>query len=398
MDYPLIVVEADVFREGGVYGSAPLERQAILGAAARDLVLASRCGEVALPRVDVLHAHDHHAAFAALWLRHVPGPRAGIVTTVHNARYHGDHPWESVRGLVSDGAQRGDAEHDGRFNSLKAAILSADLVSTVSPTHARELSSQPASSLGLDYAFRMKGDRLIGILNGIDTEMWDPATDPHLPASYSADDLAGKALCKETLCREHGLDPARPLLAFVGRLVSEKGLDAMLDAIPLLAQREPDAQVLILGTGERRFEDWLRHLEHDHPGRVKAALRHDEALAHCVYAGADILLMPSWHEPCGLSQMYALRYGTLPLVNPVGGLHDSIIPFDESSGTGNGAWMERCDAPSLVAAAARMLGWMRTPATWRKIQDNGMRADLSWGASAMRHAESYRLVLQEIAS
>jgi starch synthase len=393
-DFPLYLLEHEVFRDGTIYGGHGLERQALLGDAARSLALTSRSGSSPFPRIDVVHAHDHHAAFAALWLRSdVP-----VIATIHNARYHGDHSWDAVAGLLPPGTLRGDCDHAGRFNSLKAAILAARLVTTVSPTHARELASRPESSNGLDYAFRAIGARLIGILNGVDTDAWNPAADPALVAPFSASDLSGKARNKEAVCREHGLDPSRALLAFVGRLVPEKGVEVLLDVLAFMAQRagagRDEAQFLVLGTGEGHFEDWLRRLAREHPRHVAAAVRHDEALAHLVYAGADMLLMPSWHEPCGLSQMYALRYGTVPIVNPVGGLRDSITPFDGTTGRGNGFWMERCDGAALGQAIARAMAAWRQDATWRMIQANGMGTELSWAASAARYAESSRQVAE----
>lgn len=393
-DFPLYLVEHEIFRDGTIYGGHALERQALLGDAARSLALASRTEGSPLRRIDVVHAHDHHAAFAALWLRHeVP-----VMATIHNARYHGDHSWDAVAGLVPPDTLRGDCDHAGRFNSLKAAVLAARLVTSVSPTHARELASRSESSNGLDYAFRAIGPRLIGILNGIDTDAWDPATDPALVSPFSSSDPSGKARNKEALCREHGLDPSRPLLAFVGRLVHEKGVEVLLDGLAFMAQRagtrRDGAQFLVLGTGESRFEDWLRRLAREHREHVAAAVRHDEALAHLVYAGADMLLMPSWHEPCGLSQMYALRYGTVPIVNPVGGLRDSVVPFDEATGRGNGFWMERCDGASLGEAIARALAAWRRTATWRMIQKVGMGAELSWAGSAARYAEHSRRIAE----
>ena len=393
-DFPLFLVEHEVFREDGIYGPHPLERQALLGAAAREIVAgASPADEWSpraprtLPVVGVVHAHDHHAALASLWLR----GRVPVIATVHNARYHGDHAWSDVEGLVPSDVSRGDCDHAGRFDSLKAAVLAASLVTTVSPTHAKELTSQPQSSNGLDYAFRMIGDKLVGILNGIDTIAWDPATDLALAAPFSAEDVSGKARNKLALCQMHGLDPAAPLLASVGRLVPEKGVDALLDLPAQLAARGSDAQLLVLGAGEPRYEERLRQLESEHP-RVKAALRHDEALAHLVYAGADVLVMPSWHEPCGLAQMYAMRYGTVPVVNPTGGLRDSVAPFDETTGRGTGFWMERSDGPALADAAMRALDAWRRPDAWRVVQQNGMRADLSCATSAQRYVECYRRV------
>ena len=323
------------------------------------------------------------------------GRRIPTVLTVHNARYGGSHDWASLEGLVPVDLARGDADHAGRFNVLKAGLLAADRVTTVSPTFARELQESPAASHGLDYAFRMLGPRLSGILNGIDTDGWDPATDPMLEHRFHARDLAGKAAGKAALCREMGLRPDGPLLAFVGRLVPEKGVDALLEGLLALAAKEPSAQAVVLGSGEARYEDALRGADARLAG-IRAAIRLDETLAHRLYAAADVQLVPSWYEPCGLTQMYAMRYGTVPVVNPVGGLRDSVVPWETGgAATGTGAWMDTPDAPGLVGAVVRALGWWRDGATWRRLQANGMGRDLSWGPPAARYADLYRQVLTE---
>lgn len=393
--FPLYLVEHPMFAEAGLYPPhGALERQAVLSHAAASVALASRGGVTpGLPPVDVLHAHDHHVALACAYARHWVSPvRVPTVLTIHNARYPGAHDWANAsRVELPAGMPREHCDHDHRFNSLKCGVSSADLVTTVSPTHAEELRREPHASHGLDYAFRAAGERFRGILNGIDTETWNPASDPLLAAHYDARNLAGKRANKEATCREHGLDPSRPLIAYVGRLVPEKGVEQLLDALPLLAREEPDAQALVLGSGEGRYHDALRRLEHEAaPGRVRTALRHDEQLAHRLYAAADLLVMPSWYEPCGLSQMYALRYGTIPVVFPTGGLRDSVVPFDPATGTGTGVWMGAHDAGSLVGAVRAALAWWRDPSTRARLLANGMAADLSWAASAARYLECYR--------
>jgi starch synthase len=287
------------------------------------------------------------------------------VLTVHNARYHGASPWWAAEGAgLPAELFRGDCDHGGSFNSLKAAVLAADFVTTVSPSHARDLVEDPESSGGLDYVFRQVEDRLAGILNGIDVREWDPAH-----------------------------DASRPLLAYVGRLVAEKGIDLLIEAVPRIVARDPRPQLVVLGSGSARYEDALAKLERVHADSVRMAPRYDDALAHRLFAGADVLLVPSWFEPCGLVQMYAMRYGTVPVVYPTGGLADSVRPFDPRTGTGTGAWMERHDARALAAAVRSVLGWWRQPETWGNVQRNGMTADLSWAAATDRYLEAYERVL-----
>jgi starch synthase len=393
LDFEAYLVEHACFAGATVYpGGADLQRAAVLGAGA--LALCRALADGAGPRVDVLHAHDHHSAIATIGLESFPKPPP-LVVTVHNARYHGALDWSEADQLdLPKDLDRARCDHEGRFNRLKAAILSAQVVTTVSPTHARDLVERAESSHGLDYAFRLAGSRFIGILNGIDIETWDPATDPMLEAHFSRDDLQGKAEQKRALCSELGFQPAKPLLAFVGRLVPEKGVDALLHGAHELITRDPDVQVAVLGTGEPRYEDALRWMAGERPSHLCVVTRHDEAMAHRMYAGADALLMPSWHEPCGLSQMYAMRYGTIPVVFPTGGLRDSVVPFDATTRRGTGAWMERADGPALADAASQVLAWRREPATWDALMSNAMSVDLSWTTSARRYVDAYRRALE----
>ncbi len=396
--FPLLFADHAVFHEGGIHApSGQLERQAVLSHAAARLIAAANEGRAGdLPPVDVVHLHDHHVSFASVWIAHGTfGPRAPTVFTAHAARYSGPLDWAAVEALdLPPDLDRGSCDHDARYNSAKAALLHATRATTVSPTHADELRTEPHASHGLDYAFRMMGDRFRGILNGIDTDAWDPASDPVLEAPYDADDPSGKAATRAVMCREHDLDPARPLMVFVGRLVPEKGVDQILDALPRLAISEPDAQTIVLGSGEPRYHEALAGLERTLAGRVRVALRHDEALAHRLYAAADILLMPSWYEPCGLSQMYALRYGAIPLVYPTGGLRDSVVAFDPARGTGTGVLMDAHDGPALERAARTALGIWRDETARRAIMRNGMTTDVSWRRSASEYARLYAEALR----
>jgi starch synthase len=402
LDVPLYVVDHGLFAAPGVYADArtgqafepELLRHGLLTHAAMSLACTSRAGQArGVAPVDLLHAHDYHAGLVALWLRHSPPawalPRIPVLLTVHNARYQGRTPHPMLENLDITGLPHGDGDHAGRFNCLKAAMFRADLVTTVSPTHARELQELPDASDGLDYAFRMISGKLTGILNGIDTEAWDPARDPLIAAAYDALHPAGKAACKADLCRHEALDPLRPVLGYIGRLVPEKGMPLLCDAFHELVRREPDVQLVVVASGDPSLRDRLARLAGELPRHLRLALRYDEGLAHRLYAGADVMLVPSWVEPCGLTQMYALRYGTVPVVHPVGGLRDTVVPFDAATRRGNGAWIEPFTVDGLCGAVQRALGWWRDEANWRILRFNAMTTDLSWERSARAYRDTY---------
>jgi starch synthase len=262
----------------------------------------------------------------------------------------------------------------------------------VSPTYAKETLTAVAGA-GLDGVLAGRADRYVGILNGIDTDLWNPATDPHLPAHYSVGEVAGKAICKRHLLAEFGLPcgddaVARPLVGFVSRLVAQKGLDQIAQAAHSLV--ELDASFVFLGSGERGYEDALRALARAHPARVAVGIGFDERLAHLVEAGADMFLMPSVFEPCGLNQMYSLRYGTVPIVRAVGGLEDTIQPYTARALQANGFKVREGSPAALVRVVRQAVRLYHNPAVWRKLMVNGMRADHSWRRSAREYGKVYR--------
>ncbi len=338
---------------------------------------------------DLLHLHDHHTGLVPVLLAADPANSVlrdvPTVFTVHSADHHGEIPWPRWDGLGVAVEDRASLDHLGRVNSLKAGVEHADRVTTVSPTYARELADGPEPSHGLDYAFRRAGKRLSGIVNGVDTDAWDPATDPHLPAAFSADDLAGKAETKRAVCADLGLDPDRPLLVFVGRLTPEKGATVLAPGVRRILD-ETEAAVAVLGSGYAEHEDALREVAGGAPaGRFSLTLAFDEALAHRLYGAGDVFLMPSKQEPCGLGQLYAMRYGAVPVVHAVGGLCDTVAPWDGEAGTGL-----RFEAftPDAFVGAVR-LGLSLDEAATDRLRHNGMTADHSWGASAAAYAELY---------
>lgn len=346
-----------------------------------------RFGELMGWPFDLLHANDWHTALLPLYL---PPGRPPVLLTIHNLGYQGDFPAE----VLGDLGLQGKEElllHHGRVNFLKAGILAADLLTTVSPTYAQEIQT-PEYGFGLDPYLRERSGELLGILNGVDYSLWDPRHDPYIPCPYGPDDLGGKGRCKEALLRELGLPPSvrdRPLFGMVGRLAQQKGLDLLLPVLGRLAEGHP---VVILGVGEGRYEEALRELARRHP-LLRPIFSFDEPLSHRITAGADIYLMPSLYEPCGLNQMYALRYGTVPVVRDTGGLRDTVRQVDPSSGTGTGFKFRGRRPCFLWRAIRRAMEAYRREDLWRRIQRQGMAEDFSWERSAEGYLEAYRRLL-----
>ncbi len=344
----------------------------------------------------VLHAHDWHAALAAMlcawsgwrdrWFDDV-----AAMLTIHNLAYQGVYGGDSfpALGLPPESFGPGGVELHGDVNLLKGGIAAADLITTVSPTYAREITT-PDGGAGLDAVLRGRGDRLLGILNGIDIEEWNPASDHHLPAHYTVDDLPGKALSRRALCAASGLDPDDPglVVGAIGRLTGQKGFDVLLGAVPTLCSS--GVRIVMLGSGDPALEAEMRHLDASLPGRFKAFLGYDESRAHLIEAGADAFIMPSRFEPCGLNQMYSLAYGTPPIVRRTGGLADTVIGFDGANpATANGFSFDDLTVPALVGAVRFAQQVFGTP-VWARLVRNAMKADFSWGRSAIHYEDAYR--------
>lgn len=332
----------------------------------------------------LVHVHDWHSAYLPLLLQDsadLPAQFAKLpsVLTIHNAQYQGisgiDETLHWLQLQTAPGARR--IELNGQANALNAGCIFAGHVTTVSPSYARELLT-PEFGYGLEGTFREVRHKLTGIVNGIDTTVWDPSSDPHLPAAYDAADPAGKREAKLALCARAGLDPEQPLLAVVSRLAQQKGIDILLAAAGEL--RAQGWSIFILGTGEAELE--LRTRELREAGVLAAHLGYDEELAHLVYGGADVLAIPSRFEPCGLSQLIAMRYGTLPLARATGGLRDTIVHGE------TGFLFEGLDERELTAAAAearRCYGG----ADWARMKREAMSQDFSWTRSAAAYANLY---------
>jgi starch synthase len=281
---------------------------------------------------------------------------------------------------------------DRTASALKAGIIAADALSTVSPRYAREIQTGDQGH-GLDWLLRSRSDRLAGIANGVDYTIWNPETDPHIAANYSVDDLSGKRECKIDLLRRFGLpeDESRPIIAVISRLVKQKGYDLIRAIAPAII--ETGAFFIALGAGASEYEDFLQGLHDRYPREVGIYKGYaGEPLAHQIEAGADIFLMPSLYEPCGLNQMYSMRYGTVPLVRATGGLDDTVEQFDAASGTGTGFKFGPYDASALLEKIREALYFYGRSDDWQKIQRNGMLVDNSWEAAAAKYAELYREV------
>jgi starch synthase len=286
-------------------------------------------------------------------------------------------------------------EFYGKVNLLKGGLVFADALTTVSPTYSRELQN-PESGCGLDGVIRSRQQVLHGLVNGIDAETWDPFKDPYLPAPYSLSDLSGKARCKKALQREMGLRQQKvPLLGVITRLTSQKGIDLVLEVIPELL--ELPVQMAILGTGDTQYEEQVRQWADHYPGRIASRNVFDEQLAHRIEAGADLFIMPSRYEPCGLSQLYSLRYGTIPVVRKTGGLADTVVNYTPrrfKEGRVTGFSFTDTDASSLLTCLLLALSVYRKKTDWQRIVQTGMAQDLSWARSAETYVKLFEEVLR----
>ncbi|HWS76586.1 MAG TPA: glycogen synthase GlgA [Quisquiliibacterium sp.] len=341
-------------------------------------------------RPHVLHCNDWQTGLAPAFLHYFHGgERAASVLTIHNIAFQGLFGREALDalGLPGDAFRFDGVEFHGHVSFLKAGLQFCDRIATVSPTYAREILS-PEFGWGLEGLLRHRADRVHGILNGIDTDAWNPASDPALARTYDAGTLERKAENRRDLQRRIGLaaDEGAPLLGVVSRLTGQKGLDLLLALGDRLC--EGGAQIALLGSGEAALQDGWQAVAHRHPGRCAVVLGFDEALAHRIEAGADLFVMPSRFEPCGLNQMYSMRYGTPPVVRRTGGLADTVVDADEAArtgGQGNGFVFDEPSAQSLEEALRRAFAARRDASRWRAIQRAGMSADFGWAGAAREY-------------
>jgi starch synthase len=396
---PVYVVDAPFLyrREGGPYQDRTgaewpdnLQRFGLLGWVAAQLAQGELVDDWT---PDLLHAHDWHAAMSCAYLNAHPAGEVASVFTVHNLAFQGLFPHDdcALLGLSSRFMSPSALEFHGQLSFMKAGLKFADQVTTVSPSYAREIAT-PEFGVGLEGVIRGRGADVSGILNGIDARVWDPATDSALPRRYSVDQPQGKAQCKAALQAQFGLavEADAPLLGLVSRLTSQKGLDLVLSVLPDILHM--GGQLVVQGTGEPALEAAFRAAARAHPGRVGVLLGYDEIGAHRLFAGVDMILVPSRFEPCGLTQMYGLRYGAVPIVRRVGGLADTVHDAGTAAspaGDGNGFVFEQAQPDALRDAIERAIDAFRAKTLWSSLMQRGMREDLSWDGPAQHYLALY---------
>ncbi|HXQ31041.1 MAG TPA: glycogen synthase [Steroidobacteraceae bacterium] len=346
----------------------------------------------------LLHCNDWHTAFGPLFLRSLYAwdrlfSATRSVLTIHNIGYQGVFPASDVAALGLGEARGLLHQQDlaaGRVNSLLHGVLHADLVTTVSPTYAREICT-PEYGAGLDGFLRVRSDEVVGILNGIDYEEWNPKVDSYLPYHYSRDHMAGKVALKRTLADRLRLEtrPGTLLVGLISRLVAQKGIELLPPVLPELLGSGA-INLVALGSGEPELEEALTALERAFPGRVMYHCGYSDELAHWIEAGSDAFVMPSRYEPCGLNQMYSLRYGTVPVVRRTGGLADSVTPYSPSTGTGTGIVFDHFDASALRWALITTVALFAHKRHWQRLVANGMGEDFSWQRQGALYIDQYR--------
>jgi starch synthase len=383
---------AELYDRAGIYYDARGDfadnavRYAFLSAAAIDW--ASQQGD----GFDIIHSHDWQGGLASVYGRRLIDARR--VFTIHNLAYQGifEKSWVTRLGLSWQDFTINGFEFFDRVSFMKAGINLSDAVTTVSPTYAEEM-QRPEYGNAMDGVIRSRRDALVGILNGIDHDEWNPLADPFLPAPFDADSLDGKAAAKRALLETFGFTItgdllARPVIGMVSRMVDQKGLDLIAAAAGDLMSL--DATFVIVGTGEPRYQEMWTALARMRPDRTGVFIGFDERRAHLVEGGADLFLMPSKFEPCGLNQMYSLRYGTVPVVRAVGGLVDTVKPYNPKNGRGNGFLFADYHPAAMMQALDAALAAYPNKKVWTRLQKNGMRADFSWDRSAAEYVKMYQ--------
>ena len=386
-------------RDGGPYADLAghdwgdnWRRFAALSAVAADVA----AGAVKGWRADVVHAHDWQTAMTAAYVRHGRAPRTPVVLTIHNLAFQGrfDAGVFAQLGLPDTAWSVNGVEYYGGVGFLKAGLQYADAITTVSPTYADEIRT-PAFGMGLDGLLRGRGPAVQGIVNGIDTREWDPATDPHIARPFSARSLGGRAANRRAVETRFALKRGKgPIFALISRLTWQKGIDLIVDSLEHIVAH--GGRLAVLGSGEGVFEGALLGATHRHRGAIGVVTGYDEPLAHLMQAGCDAILIPSRFEPCGLTQLYGQRYGTIPVAARTGGLADTIIDANEAAltaGVATGILHDPGAGDALKAAISRAIALHAAPGVWPTMRRQAMRADYSWGRSSARYAALYRDLL-----
>jgi len=351
-------------------------------------------------RPDIIHCNNWPTALIPVFCRMLYGNRrffknTATLLTLHNVAYQGEFPPDSLvlAGLNIQGIDPWRFSLNGKFNFLKTGILYADALNTVSSSYRKALLTRKHGS-GLEEVIRKKRDVFFSIRNGIDYEVWNPETDPYIAANYSPENLSGKKACREDLLREFGLSvpETTPVVGLISYLRAHKGLDILLEAVEYLAKM--DLALIVLGLGEERYEKKLIEAQRKYPQAVAVRLELNDVLAHKVAAGADLFLIPSLYEPCGLNQLYSFRYAAVPVVRATGGLAETVKPYDPRTGRGNGFVFREYSASALIRALEEATACFRKPRLWRKLAAAGMRQKYSWETAARRYVQLYRKCLE----
>ncbi|MDR3526477.1 MAG: glycogen synthase GlgA [Rhizomicrobium sp.] len=398
-DLPVYLIDSPSLyrRNGGLYqDEAGKDWQ---DNALRFAFLAHVGAEIALGRIgqtwtpDIVHANDWHAGLLPLYLSLHSGPRPSTIFTTHNMAFQGNFPADWLEKLGIPGAcfQAAGVEFYNQISFLKAGLRYADRVTTVSPTYAKEILT-PEFGCGMEGVLRQRREDFVGILNGIDDGLWNPAVDPMLPRTFHLSDISGKRACKAALQQEMGLKvaPDTPLIGFVSRITHQKMADVILEALPWLCAQ--DVQFVSVGEGDPAMEAGFGQVRELYSANAAVIVGYDEPIAHRLQAAADILLAPARFEPCGLTQLYALKYGTLPIVRRTGGLADTVVDATATSiadRSATGFVFDQATSEELISAIGRALSLYREPLIWRRLQLQAMAQDFSWDASATQYAALY---------
>jgi len=396
IDVPELYDRPELYGEHGQDYPDNAERFALLSLAALELVRQIKFAP------DVIHAHDWQAGLVPAYLHQQREQdsffaKTSSLFTIHNLGYQGIFPMKTGRDLGLDGPllSSDGFEYHGQISLLKSGIRFADQINTVSPTYCQEIQT-PECGIGLDGLLRSRADRLHGLLNGLDGKLWSPSDDQSLTHSYTSEDLSGKPACKKALQEELGLQVSAetPIVAMVTRIDVQKGIELVLESWDKIMAR--DLQLVILGTGNPDYERRLAEAASFYPGQAHVLIRFNDTLSRRIYAGSDLFLMPSRYEPCGLGQLIALRYGSVPLVHATGGLVDTIVDPQESADQANGFVFHEYQHNSLLDCLDKALSAYAEPEIWQKLMLQGMTQDISWAHAAEQYVDLYRLCTKEV--
>ncbi|MEA2066444.1 MAG: glycogen synthase [Thermotogota bacterium] len=386
-DIPVFLFQNDKLIDSeDIYGGSDLAKQALAFCDVASSFVVER-------NVHIAHVNDWQTAVIPAYITEMNNDIKTLLT-IHNLGYQGNFSKEyfTLSGLPERLWDESISKNGSNFNILKTGILTSDYVSTVSAQYAREIQTKEFG-MGLHETLETVSDRLVGIMNGIDYEEYDPKTDMRIPFNFDISNTTGKSKCKNMLLKSLELpDEGKPLIGMITRLYDQKGLDLLSEIADELMNL--DAQLVILGTGDKKYEDLFKKIAKKAPDKISAKIMFDVNLAQLIYAGADMFLMPSKYEPCGLGQMFAMRYGTVPVVRYTGGLKDSVTEFDPARGTGNGFGFESYTADDLLETLNKALDCYNDDKLWRKIVKNAMETDFSWERSAKEYEELYRRIIK----